>query len=75
MTAWRRLRDRPEAGVRPRLHEVLLTELRAAGLPAMGDAVIDGSHVRLRIRNEIRADLHLGSVFERILPGAGMTQD
>jgi transposase len=31
VTALRRLRDRTEAGVRPRLHAVLLTELRRAG--------------------------------------------
>ncbi|GLW04515.1 hypothetical protein Slala05_81450 [Streptomyces lavendulae subsp. lavendulae] len=31
VTAWCRLRDWTEAGVWPRLHEVLLTELRAAG--------------------------------------------
>ncbi len=48
VTAWRRLRDRAEAGVRPRLHEILLAELRATGLPAMEDAAIDGSHIRAR---------------------------
>jgi len=46
VTAWRRLRDWTEAGVRPRLHEVLLAELRAAGLLDMDDAAVDGSHVR-----------------------------
>lgn len=46
VTAWRRLRDWTEAGVWPRLHEVLLAELRKEGLPEMGDAAIDGSHVR-----------------------------
>jgi transposase len=46
VTAWRRLRDWTEAGVWPRLHEVLLAELRAAGLLDMDDAAIDGSHVR-----------------------------
>jgi transposase len=46
VTAWRRLRDWAEAGVWPRLHEVLLTELRAAGLLEMDDAAIDASHVR-----------------------------
>jgi hypothetical protein len=40
------LRDWTEAGVRPRLHEVLLAELRKAGLLDMDDAAIDGSHVR-----------------------------
>ncbi|WP_111557141.1 IS5 family transposase [Kitasatospora sp. SolWspMP-SS2h] len=46
ITAWRRLRDWTEAGVRPRLHEVLLAELRAAGLLEMDDAAVDGLHVR-----------------------------
>lgn len=46
VTAWRRLRDWTEAGIWPRLHEVLLTELRAAGLLDMNDAAIDGSHIR-----------------------------
>ncbi|NYE44808.1 transposase [Streptomyces fulvorobeus] len=46
VTAWRRLRDWTEAGVRPRPHEVLLAELRKEGLLEMDDAAIDGSHVR-----------------------------
>ena len=46
VTCRRRLRGRTEAGVWPRLHEILLTELRAAGLLGMDDAAIDGSHVR-----------------------------
>lgn len=46
VTAWRRLRDWTDAGVWPRLHEVLLAELRKAGLLDMDDAAIDGSHVR-----------------------------
>lgn len=46
MTAWRRLQDCTEAGVWPRLHESLLTELRASGLLDMDDVAIDGSHVR-----------------------------
>ncbi|GAA4100569.1 hypothetical protein GCM10022284_44310 [Streptomyces hundungensis] len=46
VTAWRRLRDWTEAGVWPRLHEVLLVELRRAGLLEMDDAAVDGSHVR-----------------------------
>ncbi|MFF3663526.1 IS5 family transposase [Streptomyces olivochromogenes] len=46
VTAWRQLRDWTEAGVWPRLHEVLLAELRAAGLLDMDDAAVDGSHVR-----------------------------
>ncbi|GHA68289.1 hypothetical protein GCM10010345_85030 [Streptomyces canarius] len=46
MTCWRRLRDWTEAGVWPRLHEILLSELRRAGLLDMDDAAIDASHVR-----------------------------
>lgn len=46
VTAWRRLRDWTEAGLRPRLHAALLAELRAAGLLEMDDCAIDGSHVR-----------------------------
>ncbi|MFC8492927.1 IS5 family transposase [Streptomyces sp. NPDC057235] len=46
VTAWRRLRDWTEAGVRPSLHEALLAELRKAGLLDMEDCAIDGSHVR-----------------------------
>ena len=46
VTAWRRLRNWTEAGVWLRLHEVLLAELRAAGLLEMDDTAIDGSHVR-----------------------------
>lgn len=46
VTCWRRLRDWTEASVWPRLHEILLAELRGAGLLDMDDAAIDGSHVR-----------------------------
>ncbi|MGW2672657.1 transposase [Streptomyces sp. NPDC001272] len=46
VTCWRRLRDWTEAGVWPRLHAILLAELRKAGLLDMDDAAIDGSHVR-----------------------------
>jgi transposase len=46
VTAWRRLRDWTQAGVWPRLHEVLLAELRRDGLLEMDDAAIDASHVR-----------------------------
>lgn len=38
VTAWRRPRDRTEAGLRPQLHKVLPAELRAAGLLDMNDA-------------------------------------
>jgi transposase len=46
VTAWRRLRDWTEAGVWPRLHAALLTELRRAGLLGLDDCAVDGSHVR-----------------------------
>ncbi|WP_420802965.1 IS5 family transposase [Streptomyces murinus] len=46
LTWWRRLLDWTEAGVWPRLHEILLAELRKAGLADIKDAVADGSHVR-----------------------------
>jgi transposase len=46
VTAWRRLRDWTEAGVWPRLHAALLTELRRAGLLDLDDCSVDGSHVR-----------------------------
>jgi transposase len=46
VTAWRRLRDWTEAGVWPRLHAALLTELRRADLLDLEDCAVDGSHVR-----------------------------
>lgn len=46
VTAWRRLRDWTEAGVRPRLHAALLTELCRADLLDLDDCAVDGSHVR-----------------------------
>jgi transposase len=46
MTCWRRLRDWNDTGVWQRLHEVLLAELRAAGLPDLSRAAVDGSHLR-----------------------------
>ncbi|MGW0578547.1 hypothetical protein ACWD25_21855 [Streptomyces sp. NPDC002920] len=46
VTAWRQLRDWTEAGVPPRLHEVILAELRKAGLLDVDDATVDGSRLR-----------------------------
>ncbi|MFF9120543.1 IS5 family transposase [Streptomyces massasporeus] len=46
VTAWRRLPDWTEAGVRPRLHAALLSELRRADLLDLDDCAVDGSHVR-----------------------------
>jgi len=40
------LREWTEAGVWPRLHEMLLAQLRAAGMLEMDDVAVDGSHVR-----------------------------
>ena len=46
MTCWRRLREWTDAGVWPRLHEVLLAKLHAAGLIDWSRAAADGSHIR-----------------------------
>src|SRR5947209_12360072 len=46
MSCWRRLRDWQHQGVWQRLHEVLLAELRGAGLLDWSRAVIDSSHAR-----------------------------
>ena len=43
---WRRLRDWTEAGVWSALHELLLAELRAAGVLDLEVCAVDGSHVR-----------------------------
>ncbi|PAU50673.1 IS5/IS1182 family transposase [Streptomyces albireticuli] len=67
VTAWRRLRDWTEAGVWwPRLHEVLLAELRKEGLLEMDDAAIDASHVRA-----LKGGGHAGpSPVDRARPGS-----
>ncbi|MGW5064106.1 IS5 family transposase [Streptomyces sp. NPDC004096] len=66
VTSWRRLRDWTQAGVWPRLHEVLLAELRAAGLLDMDDAAVDGSHVRA-----LKRGAHTGpSPVDRARPGS-----
>ncbi len=64
VTAWRRLRDWTEAGIWPRLHEVLLAELRKGGLLEMDDAAIDGSHVRA-LKGGITPDLRRSTVHAR----------
>jgi transposase len=46
MTCWRRLRDWNDAGVWQRLHELLLGELRAAGMLDFSRAAVDSSHLR-----------------------------
>ena len=48
MTCWRRLREWQEAGVWPRLHELLLAELRAAGALDLSRAAIDGTHAQAK---------------------------
>jgi transposase len=45
VTCWRRLRDWTEAGVWPRLHELLLAELRTAGQLDLDRCAVDSSHV------------------------------
>ena len=46
MTCWRRLAEWTDAGVWPRLHEVLLAELRSANALDFSRAAVDGSHIR-----------------------------
>jgi transposase len=48
MTAWRRLRAWQEAGVWLRLHEMLLTELYAAGELDWSRAIADSGHVQAK---------------------------
>ena len=46
ITCWRRLRDWNDAGVWQRLHELLLAELRGAGMLDFSRAAVDSSHLR-----------------------------
>ncbi|MFE7317952.1 IS5 family transposase [Streptomyces sp. NPDC057555] len=46
MTCWRRLAEWTEAGVWPRLDEVLLAKLRSANALDFSRAAVDGSHIR-----------------------------
>lgn len=46
MTCWRRLAEWTQAGVWPRLHELLLAELRGAHALDFSRAAVDGSHIR-----------------------------
>ena len=46
VTCWRRQRDWTEAGVWPALHELLLDQLRAAGVLDLDRCAVDGSHIR-----------------------------
>ncbi len=61
VTAWRRLRDRTEAGVWLRLHAALLTELRRADLLDLDDCSVDGSHIRV-LKGEIMSALRPSTV-------------
>lgn len=66
VTAWRRLRDWTVAGVWPRLHAALLTELRRAKLLNLNDCAVDGSHVRA-----LKGGSHVGpSPVDRARPGS-----
>jgi transposase len=55
MTCWRRLAEWTEVGVWPRLHEVLLAELRSANALDFSRAAVDGSHIRA-LKGEPRPD-------------------
>jgi transposase len=55
MTCWRRLAEWTEAGVWPRLHEVLLAELRRANALDFSRAAVDGSHIQA-LKGEPRLD-------------------
>lgn len=46
MTCWRRLAEWTKAGVRPRLHELLLAELLSANALDFSRTAVDGSHIR-----------------------------
>lgn len=46
LTCWRRLAEWTEAAVWPRLHEVLLAELRSANALDFSRAAVDGSRIR-----------------------------
>jgi transposase len=55
MTRWRRLAEWTGTGVWPRLHEVLLAELRRANALDFSRAAVDGSHIRA-LKGEPRPD-------------------
>ncbi|SEB63215.1 Transposase [Streptomyces sp. TLI_105] len=46
MTCWRRFAEWTQAGVWPRLHEVLLAKLRGANILDFSRAAVDGSRIR-----------------------------
>ena len=57
MTCWRRLRDWHKAGVFQRLHEVLLAELRKAGVIDWTHAVADSASVRAAFGGKEQAQI------------------
>ncbi|CAL9345852.1 hypothetical protein SUDANB108_00358 [Streptomyces sp. enrichment culture] len=63
MTCWRRLAEWTDAGVWPRLHEVLPAKLRSANALDFSRAAVDGSHIRA-LKGEPRRD-------EALSTGAG----
>lgn len=63
VTCWRRLAEWTEAGVWPRLHEVLLPKLRSANALDFSRAAVDGSHIQALMRAPRRD--------EAVLIGAG----
>ncbi|QEV49441.1 IS5 family transposase [Streptomyces vinaceus] len=66
VTAWRRLRDWTEAGVGPRLHAALPTEMRRSDLLELDDCSVGGSHVRA-----LKGGDHVGaSPVDRARPGS-----
>jgi transposase len=56
MTCWRRLAEWTEAGVWPRLDEVLMAELRSANALDFSRAAVDGSHIRA-LKGDPRPDV------------------
>ena len=56
-TCWRRLQTWTAAGVWPRLHELLLAELRAANQLDLDRCAVDGSHVRASLGGLMSARL------------------
>ena len=77
VTCWRRLEEWQEAGVWDRLHELLLSRLRAAGEIEWSRAVVDSSQVqakkgaprRARARS-IEAARAPNSIFSSTRPGS-----
>jgi transposase len=58
MSCWRRLRDWQAAGVRDRLHEVLLARLRAADQINWSRVIVDSSSIRAASSGQNRTEPH-----------------